>query len=508
MRQLMHSFVGTTAPPAILDGVRSGAITSFCLFMDKNVRSPAQVRALSQSLYDAAAQGGLPPPLIGIDQEGGQLMAITGGATELPGNMALGATRSPALAEAAGRVLARELLAMGVNVNFAPSLDVNVNPANPVIGVRSFGDDPALVGRLGVALLRGMQSQGVMATAKHFPGHGDVSTDTHHSDVIVSHSRARLESVELTPFRMAIAANVEAIMSAHIRATAYDSENPATVSRRVLYDLLRGELGHTGLVITDAMDMHAVARLGTVESIQAALDAGNDLILLGHIENQLALIPRFAAQENPQSVARILAARERRPRAMLPLEVVGSAEHLAVAQEIAEHSITLVKQSGRLPLRPTPEQALVVITPQPQNLTPADSSAEVEIALAAEIARRHPRTHAYSIARDAAPAELHALIAAAEQHSPQHIIVGTINATPDDAQAALVNALIERGHKPLVVSMRTPYDIIAFPRVEDYLCTYSIRALSMQAVARVLFGEIAAQGMLPCELPSQSLAHV
>jgi len=145
MQQLMHSFAGHTAPPEILAAIRRGDIASFCLFSGINIDHPAQLRALCDSLHRAAQEDGHPPLLLGIDQEGGQLVAITSGATELPGNMALGATRSPALAEQAGRVLGRELRAMGSNLNFAPALDVNINPANPALGIRSFGADPALV---------------------------------------------------------------------------------------------------------------------------------------------------------------------------------------------------------------------------------------------------------------------------------------------------------------------------------------------------------------------------
>ncbi|CAG1773069.1 partial Beta-hexosaminidase A, partial [uncultured bacterium] len=187
MIQLMHSFRGTTLPEAVREAVRRGEIAAFCLF-NFNVVSPAQLRELTLALYAAAAEGGLPPPIIGMDQEGGQLIAVSEGTTELPGNMALGATRSPELAEQAGRVLGRELLAMGVNMNFAPSLDINNNPANPAIGIRSFGDDPNLVSVLGRALIRGIQAEGVIATAKHFPGMGDIESDSHFALPVVPHS--------------------------------------------------------------------------------------------------------------------------------------------------------------------------------------------------------------------------------------------------------------------------------------------------------------------------------
>ncbi|HLA45348.1 MAG TPA: glycoside hydrolase family 3 N-terminal domain-containing protein, partial [Aggregatilineales bacterium] len=204
MRQFMFSFKGFRAPDAILEGVRSGEISSFCLFAHQNVESLRQLRILTESLYEAAAAGGHPPPLIGIDQEGGQLIAVTKGATELPGNMALGATRSLELAEKAGGVLGRELLALGINLNFAPAVDVNITYTNPAIGIRSFGEDPQAVAAMGAAMIKGMQNEGILACAKHFPGQGDAARDTHNSDAIYSHPLSRLEAVELIPFRRAI----------------------------------------------------------------------------------------------------------------------------------------------------------------------------------------------------------------------------------------------------------------------------------------------------------------
>lgn len=497
MKQMMHSFTATKAPTDILKGVEAGVISSFCLFAGLNVETPAQVRDLCEALRYAAAKGGNPPPILGIDQEGGQLIAITGGATELPGNMALGATRSVELAEKAGRVLARELLAMGFNMNFAPSVDVNINPANPVIGLRSFGDDPALVGELGVGMIRGMQSEGLLAVAKHFPGHGDTGADTHHGDAIIPYDRERISRVELAPFRAAIAAGVDAIMSAHIRMTALDPDSPATMSSKILTDLLRREMGYNGLVITDAMDMWAVARHGKEESIQAALTAGADLILLGHIKGQLELMTKF--RENPASVARIDAARGRLATTLPPFEWVGSAEHQAVAREIAEASITRVKGSRRL--QPAHDSHVLVITPYPENLTPADTSASVKIKLAEAIAKRHAHTTHLQMPMGAA--DVPALVQVAD--SADVVIVGTINAYRDMTQTALVNELHARGKRPIVIALRAPYDLVEFPMIEDYLCTYSIRPVSMEAVARVLFGEIEARGALPCAIPQERI---
>ncbi|MCC7210020.1 MAG: glycoside hydrolase family 3 protein [Anaerolineae bacterium] len=499
--QMMHSFVGKEAPDWALDGVRSGRIPGFCLFRHNNVDSPAQLREMNLSLWRAALDGGLPPPLIGIDQEGGQLVAVTGGATELPGNMALAATRDPALAEAAGRILGRELLAMGVNLNFAPSLDVNINPANPVIGVRSFGDDPALVAEMGVALLCGMQAEGVIAAAKHFPGHGDTAADSHYAAPSLPHSRERIEQVELAPFRAAIRAGVGALLTAHVRLDALDAARPATLSPAVLGGLLRGEMGFSGLIITDAMDMHAVAQFGALQSVSGAMDAGADLILLGHLPDQMALSRATHARIHAAALARIRAARERLPRHMPPLSVVGCDAHRRIERAIAERSITRVK--GDPLLRPGPDDVIAVVTPEPRDLTPADTSSSVQIALADAIRARHPHVHALQLCHDAGDADIAALRDACRGASI--VVVGAIDAARDPAQRAFVDAIRQDGARMVIISMRTPYDLAALPFVETYLCTYSIRAASMWAVARVLFGDIDAAGKLPCRIPGIAL---
>jgi beta-N-acetylhexosaminidase len=494
----MHSFHGYSAPDDILAGVRGGTIGAFCLF-NFNVASLVQLRALTQSLMEAARQGGQPIPLIGIDQEGGQLMAVTHGATELPGNMALGATRSTVLAEQAGRLLARELLALGINLNFAPSLDINSNPANPVIGVRSFGDNPALVGDLGEALIRGLQREGVVATAKHFPGHGDTGIDPHHDAPALHQPLERIQRMELAPFRQAIGAGVRAIMSAHILFNALDSELPATLSPTILTRLLREEMGFEGIIMTDAMDMNAVSRHGGLRAVTQALRAGADIVLLGHLPHQQQLMQHTSHLANPHSLRRIHSVRAALPSELPPLNVVGSLEHQQIAQDIADHAITVVRDVGILPLRPTPAQSIAVVTVQPRNLTPADTSADVSVQLGEMIRRRHAATSVHELPMFASDEAIRASLHAVRE--ADIVIVGTISADQDPQQAAFVRALVERGQRPVVAALRTPYDIMAFPMVETYLCAYSIRRVACEAVARVIFGEIPPKGILPCHIP-------
>ncbi len=502
MQQLMHSFSGYMPPPEILDGVRSGQIASFCLFAYANVASPCQLYDLTEALYQAAREGNQPPPLIGIDQEGGQLMAIAEGVTELPGNMALGATQSPELAHQAGRILGRELLAMGINLNFAPSVDVNTNPQNPVVGIRSFGENPELVAELGAALIQAMQDEGVIATAKHFPGHGDTHVDSHHQTPVVAHSLQRTTTVELLPFRTAIEAGTGAILTSHVVFTALDSERPATLSFAILNDLLRRDMGFEGVTITDAMDMHAVAQYGAVESVRSALQAGADLVLLGHLPDQFALHDETVDLWDQNAVRRIQAMRQRIPDTRPPLRVIGCEEHQQIAQRIADQSITVVR-GQRVPLSVTPDQMIAVVTPHPEDLTPADTSSQVRISLADAIRRRHPLVQSIEMPYQADEKAIDAVLQGTEQ--AHTVIVGTIRADMDSSQAKLVKALHQRDQNLIVVALRTPYDIQAFPMIQTYLCSYGIRSVSMEAVAKVLFGEITAQGILPCRIPGMDI---
>jgi beta-N-acetylhexosaminidase len=317
--------------------------------------------------------------------------------------------------------------------------------------------------------------------------------------VAVRRSREAMDELELAPFRDAVAADVGAVMIGHVAFPALDGDTPASLSSRIIGGLLRREMGFDGLIISDAMDMQAVAVHGAEPSLTQAMRAGNDLVLMGHLPDQMAMTQKLRPLLDQASVARIRRARERLPSTMLPLELVGCAEHQQIAQAIADASITLVRDHGRLPLRPAADAHIVVITPRPVDLTPADTSSMVEIKLADAIRVRHPRTTALQILFEASAQAVQDTLNAAS--TADIVIVGTITADQDSSQAALVNELITRGQNPIVVALRTPYDLRAFPQAQTYLCSYGIRPVSMEAVARVLFGEIQARGLLPCTIP-------
>ncbi|MBM7086119.1 glycoside hydrolase family 3 protein [Micromonospora humidisoli] len=273
---LQPGFVGTTPPDWVrrwlADGL--GAVVLFA----RNVVDPHQVAALTATL-----RAERPDVLVAIDEEAGDVTRIESGrGSSRPGNLALGAVDDPTLTEDVARDLGVELADLGVTLNYAPDADVNINPANPVIGVRSFGADPHLVARHTAAWVRGLQSAGVAACAKHFPGHGDTRVDSHHDLPRIAASRARLDAGELVPFRAAVAAGVQAVMTGHLLVPALDPDLPATLSPRILGDLLREELGFSGVVVTDAVEMRAVAdRYGFAGTAVRALAAGADAICVG-----------------------------------------------------------------------------------------------------------------------------------------------------------------------------------------------------------------------------------
>ncbi|MEQ4301873.1 glycoside hydrolase family 3 protein [Plantactinospora sp. B6F1] len=274
---LQPGFVGTSRPPDWVRRWLGEGLGGVVLFA-RNVVDTEQVAALTDAM-----RAERPDVLVAIDEEAGDVTRLESRlGSSRPGNLALGAIDDPELTEAVARDLGAELAAAGITLNYAPDADVNANPDNPVIGVRSFGADPGLVARHTAAWIRGLQSAGVAACAKHFPGHGDTSVDSHLDVPRIAVSRARLDACELPPFRAAIDAGVQAVMTGHLLVPAVDEEWPATLSRRVLTDLLREELGFQGVVVTDGIEMRAVAdRYGFTGATVRALVAGADAICVG-----------------------------------------------------------------------------------------------------------------------------------------------------------------------------------------------------------------------------------
>ena len=255
-----------------LEELRVGGVILF----RRNVGTPAEIAALTAALHALPSR-----PLVAIDHEGGRVLRLGEPFTQFPAAAVIGRTRHPVLAYRVGRAMGEELASVGIDLSFAPVLDVHSNPANPVIGDRAFGSDPALVSEMGIALMRGLHDGGILSCGKHFPGHGDTEKDSHLELPVVRRSRAQLEQTELVPFRAAIAAGVPMLMSAHVLYPALDAEHPATLSRKILTDLLRGERGFTGVIASDDLDMRAITNHQSIgDAAVATLQAGVDALLV------------------------------------------------------------------------------------------------------------------------------------------------------------------------------------------------------------------------------------
>ncbi|MBN1453937.1 MAG: glycoside hydrolase family 3 protein, partial [Anaerolineales bacterium] len=355
---------------------------------------------------------------------------------------------------------------------------------------------------------------GVAATAKHFPGHGDTSGDSHHGLPALPHSLDRLQQVEFPPFRAAIAADAKLVMTAHLALPALDGPDapPATLSRRILYGLLREELGFDGVIVTDAMDMKAIPQGDALgECALRAIAAGADLLLLtSDIEDQqrvyesllhAARSGKLNAKTVTASVERILSLKRWLAGQTQPdLSVVGCAAHQAVAEEIAERSITLVRDNTNLlPLQLKPDQRMAAIVPKPVDLTPADTSSYITPKLAAAFREYHAHVDQFLISYAPEVGEATDLLQRLQDYDI--LILGTLNAYASPGQAEFVRQALKLGIPSVVVALRLPYDLIAFPEEGTYICTYSILEPSMRALAKALFGEIKLEGKLPVSIP-------
>jgi beta-N-acetylhexosaminidase len=475
-----------------------------------NVKNPQQIAGLSNGVQDAATSSGARvPALIATDQEQGLVVRVTEPATQFPGNMALGAARDPKLARSAASVTGEELRAMGINENFAPVADVNMNPENPVIGVRSFSSNPELVSSLTDAQVSGYQREGIASTAKHFPGHGDTNVDSHTGLPEIDHTREELDRIDLPPFEAAIDAGVESIMTAHIVVPALDdSGRPATLSEPILTGLLRREMGFDGVIVTDALDMQGVREMFGDERVPVeAIKAGADMLLMPPkfdlaYRSVLAAVRSGEISERriEQSVYRILRLKERLGLFKRPYvserkvsKVVGNRRHLETADEVTERTATLVENDAdTLPLDAGtgPQRALVT-----------GWGVTTTATLALQVRERGLATEVYETGASPSEARIaEARRAAAERNDL--VIVVTNRAWSSPAQQRLVAELVATGKPVIVTAVRDPYDIAHLSGVDTYVATYSYAGVSLRALAKVLFGEVNPRGRLPVDIPS------
>ncbi|TDD52071.1 glycoside hydrolase family 3 protein [Nonomuraea terrae] len=507
---------------------KPGAILYFR--WSNNLHDPVKTAGLSNDLQRAAlAQPARIPLLIATDQEHGAVYRLDEPFTAFPGQMALGATRSAGHALTAGKVTGRELAALGINQDYAPVADVNVDPRNPVIGVRSFGEDTGLVSELTRVSVRGLQQGGVSAAVKHFPGHGDTVNDSHNSVPWIFHTREQWERIDAPPFRAGIAAGADMIMTAHVVMPYLQSDcdvqtqvgcDPATLDREIMTGLLREELGYDGVVVTDSLSMQGVRdKYGDDRVPVLALKAGVDMLMI--VDDPASTISfdvaynavlnavrsgELTEERVDESVHRIL--RLKKQRGFFDgdqqvdegkvLQRLGSPAHQALARAVADHSVTLVRNdSGALPLTDTGQRVLVTgyrnVAPPSVKIPPAERLAEAigDLGVTTELFETGTSPSAATVAA-----------AAARARASDVVVVTTVNTAGSAPQRNLVNALLATGKPVVVVAARNPYDVADFPGAAAFLATYSWERPAMQAAARVLFGRSDPTGRLPVTIPA------
>jgi beta-N-acetylhexosaminidase len=490
-----------------------------------SVGSPTEVASKLNAMQEMAAI----PLLFGADLEAGAGFRARGGyfvpnaidlggAVIFPPEMAIGATGDTALAREQGRLTAVEGRALGIHIAYAPVLDVNNNPANPVINTRSFGEDPQMAARLGAAFIHGLQSNGMIATGKHFPGHGDTGVNSHLALPVVTVSRSRLDSVELVPFRAAVDEGVGAIMTFHGAMPALDSSGvPGTLSSKVMTGLLRDELRFKGIIISDAMDMRGVLdQYGAVEAVKRAVAAGVDVLIqpLDVTQTIDAVVAgvkegRYSEERLNTSVRRILEAKQSLglDRAKLVnLDslrfVVGDSAHAAMSRRIAERSITLVRDTpSQIPLMPGANRRILSVTVARR----ADLSAGT--AFNSVLRERVPGLRAEFLAAEDPAADYARIERLAD--SADVVIVSSyvgqnwdaVSASAPQAFASFVERLTARGRQPIVVSFGNPYLLQQIPAVPTYVVAWGGFPPSQTAAARALAGDAAINGKLPISIP-------
>lgn len=493
---MMVGFGGLTVDTTVEQLVRGRQVGGVCMFK-RNIESAEQIARLNDAVRGLLADS--IPPFLAVDQEGGNVVRIQEGAVVLPGNMALGATRSEKLAYEAGRAQAEDLKLLGFNMNLAPVLDVNVNPKNPVIGIRAFGDDPKLVSAFGAAFVKGQQDANIATVAKHFPGHGNTDSDSHRSLPVMAESAQEMEA-QMAPFSAAIAEGLDGLMTAHVAIPALTGDNqPATLSPKVLTSLLRKKMGFDGVVLTDELEMEAIAqRFGVGRAAVMSIAAGADMVLIPWraekktevYESLLHAVRNgeLSIDRVDEAVRRILTLKARRGMFQAPPPVEDRIAQLQrarsdVDRRIAQGAVTLLRSDGRaFPI--APGKRVAVLTAEAALgravLARAGGGRMLVVPAYASHARR---ADARAKARELAL-------------SSDVVVVGMINSR----QVELVTMAAAAGKPVIAVAMGLPYLAELVPEASAVIAVYSYRESAADAAVAAIFGDAGTPGKLPVSL--------
>nr|WP_232285463.1 glycoside hydrolase family 3 protein [Saccharomonospora marina] len=502
-------------PAEVVRRYHVGGVVYFNHSGTDNVEDPAQVARLSNGLQRAALSSAKHIPLlVAVDQEGGRVTRIAEPATQYPSAMALGATRDVSGARTVATISGNELRAMGITQNFAPTADVNSNPLNPIIGSRSFSSDPDLAARFVAAQVEGYQhaerlTETVSAAAKHFPGHGDAGTDSHTGLPRIDRTEAQWRATDLPPFRAAVDAGVDAIMTAHISVPSLDpSGEPATLSKPIMTGLLREELAYDGVVVTDSLRMRGVRQLHPDTEIPVlALEAGVDQMLMPPdlplaIDSVLAAVRdgRLTEGRIDTSVRRILELKHSRGIVAKPLvderavtDKVGTPRNLDSVQRVTDGAPTVLRdEAGLLPVERDSERLLVTGWNRPEY---PGYPAEPVHTLARSLGTT---AEALATGTDPDAATVTRAVNAARGADVVVVLTNDLRASP--GQRDLVSRLLTTGKPVMAVAVREPYDA-GYADVPTWVATYDWRAVSMRSLAKLLLGDRSPTGRLPVSVP-------
>lgn len=490
----MFRFMGPVFTQADKDAFRRIRPAGVLFFAD-NLESRDQIRALTDELQETAREEGMPPLFIAADQEGGIVTRLPADMVTVPSAMALGSMDEADILEMA-RVTARQLREVGINMNYAPTVDVNINPENPVVRTRSFGETAEVVSRAGVASVQGHLDEGVIPTIKHFPGHGDTNIDSHHGLPVIDQPIERLRAVELAPFRAGIDASVPAIMTAHIVFPALD-EHPATLSPRILTGLLREEMGFDGLIVTDSMSMDAIAeRYGLADAAIRTKAAGTDL--LESSEPPAAMVERHqvlasAIEDGALDVA-LFEATERRLNALRERFNIGQTPSFAPFDEgIREKTRDVARRALRtasgksVPVLEHGSSTVIIAFARLRNLEVVDRF-DLPGVMANAVAESLPAARMLTLSPDLADDEVQAALQAAGEATT--LVVMTRDAIQHSDQVDLGRRLFTAAGdaRKVHVCLRGPYDQDLLGEVDETVMTYGDPAVSLQALATAFAG--------------------
>lgn len=480
------------------------------ILFKRNVESAAQVTELNHEAQVLAHRAGhIHPLIICTDQENGIVRRVAPEVPGLPGNMAVGATSNPDNAYRVGRLTALQLLSMGINMNLAPVLDVNNNPANPVIGVRSYGENADSVAQFGVAMIRGLQEFGVIACGKHFPGHGDTSVDSHLALPEISHARSRLDEIELKPFRQAIAVGLDVLMTAHIVFSSIEPRHiPATLSRLVLTEFLRNELKFQGVITTDCLEMNAISEtVGVGEGAVQALVAGADMIMVSHrLDRQKDAIDsivkavlngRVDEERLVEAATRVRALRKRRLAQQSPMDASVSydlfQESIGLQQNLCAEAVTIVSNdAGLIPVASGLMKRVDLFVDSTIPLMVASNNSASNRFIIEAIQNALP--HSELVVHDSVTpmAELSRL-------RESQLIIAGLSGQGNAAYIDFLNALVRADLPMALIALQSPYDLVAVPGASTRIAIYEYTPWMVEAGVSALLGN-GGSGRLPVSI--------